>query len=211
MTANDEMINKPEDVENSAAPVTQEKSQKLTSVLKVVIPLIVILVCVAFVGVMLNSAIKNNSYIDGRFILAGNDTQNYIDIDSDGEFELVSGSSVQKGKWTLASGVMTFDMSGGNSYSGEFIDKKYMVMKDKAFLSGEIPDGETIEAEFESSDGVSYGFDTDGKFYIKEDGRNVEAGSYIIDGYFIIVTTEEESITYLKCKDGITPSYYQAS
>ena len=32
---------------------------------------------------MTNSAIKNHNYIDGRFILSGNDSSNYLDIESE--------------------------------------------------------------------------------------------------------------------------------
>lgn len=197
--------------ETDALPKSGRLGDKHIAIIKVAAPLLFIVICILIAGIMTNSAIKNHNYIDGKFILSGNDSSNYLDIESDGEYTFVSNGVSQSGRWSLNGGAITFVSSSGGSFSGKFINRKYIALRDESFLAGEIPDGEFIEAEVVSADGVSYGFETDGKFYKKEDGRYVEIGSYITDSCFIVITTEKGNITYLNCKDGITASFYQAS
>lgn len=184
-------------------------TRKQFELCKIFIPVAFIVLCAIVAWIMLGSALESGNNIDGRFeFLQGNET-NYIEMDSDGEYTKVSGEETQKGSWSISGTDMTFE-SGGKTIKGKFVDRKYIVLKDENFLSGNVESGEKIEAEVTASDGTVYGLDPEGKFYSKVDGAYMEIGSYIADGNFIIVTTAEGNITYLNCGDGITSVFYQA-
>lgn len=176
---------------------------------KILIPLAVIFICAIVLWVMLSSALESGNNIDGRFANSVNGGDQYIQMNSDGEYVLVSEGKKKEGKWSADGSLMTFK-SGDSILNGRFIDRKYIVFIDDNFLSGDVSSVGNGKAEVTAPDGTIYGFDPDGKYYCVVDGANTEIGSYIADGRFIIVTAAEGNVTYLNCGDGITSVFYQA-
>ena len=183
--------------------------QKSVGIFKVVLPLIFVGVCAFVMAILLNAKLEKGNNIDGRFVFFSNPESEYIQMDSNGGYELKRAGKKISGHWNLEGNSLTFTEKNGE-YEGKLVERKYIFFYDESFLRGEVPEGDEFDAEVTSSDGTLYGFSKDGKVYTVIDGSNTEIGSYISDGWFIIVTTKDGNITYLKTGDGITSDFYQA-
>lgn len=183
--------------------------KKHIGIYKIVIPLIFVIICAVVTSVMVNVKLENTKNIDGKFVLSVNPNDEYIDMDSDGEYVMKKSGKKNSGKWNLEGTKLSFK-SGSLSFEGGFVERKYIFFYDENFLSGQVPKGTEFDAELIAQDGTMYGFSSDGKVYSIIDGSNTEIGSYIADGLFIIVSAKDGNITYLNCGDGITSVFYQA-
>ncbi|MBE7049166.1 MAG: hypothetical protein E7394_00160 [Ruminococcaceae bacterium] len=183
--------------------------KKHIGVYQVVIPLIFVIVCAVVISVMINIQLENSNNIDGKFVLSSNPNAEYIDIDSNGEYVMQKDGEKSTGTWNLVGTKLAFKGDKA-TYEGGLVDRKYIFFYDENLLLGQVPKGTEFDAELISSDGTVYGFSSDGKVYSIIDGSNTEIGSYIADGLFIIISSEEENVTYLNCGDGITSVFYQA-
>lgn len=200
------------EAEAVAEPEKFALDPKKIAMYKVIIPLAVIFICTIVVVFMLNSAIKNAARIEGRFTLSQSGGSVYIDVDHDGNYTLSSNGTESKGILSMDGAKLEFISSDGEVLGANLIERKYIIFENAEFLKGEVPVGESaFDAEVVSDDGIAYGFRSNGSFYVAEDGRNTDLGSYITDGYFIVVTSNGTTTTYLNCGDGITSAFYQAS
>ncbi|MBQ4526490.1 MAG: hypothetical protein II998_00295 [Clostridia bacterium] len=177
-------------------------------VVRMVLPITVIAICAIFVFILMSNTMSVANNIEGKFEIVDVDSNNYINLESDGVFSM---SGDIKGKWTLDGNVLTFKASSGESFEGRFIDRKYIVLVDSNYYFGQIPSGDMVEAQLASQGGSIISLDADGNAYEGNDESNDTVGSYRIDGSFVIVTVNNVSTTYLKCGDGISPVFYQIS
>ena len=175
----------------------------------VILPLVFVALCALVMALMLNAKMKSAGNIDGKFVLSNNPEKGYLQIDSNGDYELHDSGKTSMGNWSISGTDLIFE-DKDSKYEGRFIERKYIFFYDDKFLAGEVPVGDDFEAEVTASDGTLYGFAKDGKVYSVVDGANTEIGNYIADGLFIIVTTKDGNVTYLNCGDGITSNFYQA-
>ncbi len=177
--------------------------------LKAIVPLCVVLVCIIITIILLCQSLSHVGNVDGTFVLYGSDST-FIKFDADGSYKTSSDLS-GGGKWRFEGNKIILASEGGNEKASVFIEQKYIAPLDDTFLYGQIPQGSLFDAEVKNEKGDAYIFKTDGRVYTKDDGRNLEFGTYITDGHFIIITTKDNSITYLNCGDGITDTFYKAS
>ncbi len=183
--------------------------QRRAGTLKVVVPLIFVVICAIIMSVMLSVKHEKSNNIDGRFVLSTDYEGAYLEMDSNGKYELYDSGKKTTGKWSLDGNNLTFE-DDEFTFEGKLLDRKYIFFYDAGFFKGDIPEGSEFDAEVTGADGTMYGFSKDGKVYLVTDGASTEIGNYIADGNFIIVTTKDENITYLNCGDGITSNFYQA-
>ncbi len=178
---------------------------------KILVPLAVIAICALITAVMISSSFSTSAGLDGTFVLSGSGGEAFIEFDAGGSYAMNADGEMSRGEWRFDDGKIAFNPSSGEKQTARFIERKYIAFDNSLFLAGEIPEGASFDAEVASKDGEVYTFKSDGKVYVTEDGRNSELGSYMIDGFFIIVTSDDESTTYLNCGDGITSEFYKAS
>jgi len=178
---------------------------------KILVPLAFIAICAIITAVMIASSFATSAGLDGTFVLSGLGGEEFIEFDAGGSYAMNTDGKVSRGEWYFDGGRIALEPSSGEKQTARFIERKYIAFDNSLFLAGQIPEGAAFDAEVASKDGEVYTFKTDGKVYVTEDGRNAELGSYMIDGFFIIVTSEAESTTYLNCGDGITSEFYKAS
>ena len=178
---------------------------------KILVPLAFIAICAIITAVMIASSFSTSAGLDGTFVLSGSDGEEFIEFDAGGSYAMNADGKVSRGEWRFDGGKVAFKPSSGEKQTARFIERKYIAFDNSQFWAGQIPAGSAFDAEVASKDGEVYTFKTDGKVYVTEDGRNRELGSYMVDGFFIIVTSEDESTTYLNCGDGITSEFYKAS
>ena len=184
--------------------VTLEESQ-----IKNLVPLCAVIVCAIITLILLCTSLSRVGNIDGTFMLYGS-SSSFIRFDRDGSYEAFADEK-EKGEWRFEDNKILFTSEDDTRKIAHFVDHKYIAPLDDTFLYGQIPKGSLFDADVSSGNGEAYTFKTDGKVYTTDDGRNTEFGTYMIDGHFIIVTTKNESITYLNCGDGITDVFYKAS
>lgn len=180
--------------------------------LKIIIPLIVVCVCGVVVYYMLQGVIADSNSVHGKFVSnASQDTGAYIIFDRDGSYiqrESENGSELS-GSWIMGNNGYTLTESeSGKSKTMYYIDSKYIAFDDENFLEGTVPEASLFDAEFVADDGTVYVFGSDGKCYTSEEGRNTELGTYMTDGMFIVITSENIAHTYLNCGDGITSVFF---
>ncbi|MBQ4631722.1 MAG: hypothetical protein IJB70_12155 [Clostridia bacterium] len=176
------------------------------ALLRMIIPLAAIAVCAVFVSGMISDTMKEANNIEGKFEIVDVNSQDYINLESDGTFDMADGS---EGTWTLSGNVFEFKKSSGKIVEGRLIDKKYIVLIDENFISGHVPDGDEIEASFNEQNGGVILLDSMGNARLTSNIGEETVGSYMIDSNFIIITVGNTNTTYLKCGDGITAVYYQ--
>lgn len=199
------------DIEQDEPPKKPKLSPRAVSVIKIVSPLAVIAVCAVIVFIMINGVISDVSGIAGRYELANTNKLSVVDVKDDMTYTHEdSVGNVESGKWAKDGEYLLFEPNIDiPSYYGKLINNSYLVFEDdKYFLNGEVPTTGTFDGEV-ASDTVSYGFKSDGSFYEIEDNKYDEIGSYVIDDCFITVTTDDGTVTYLNCGNGITSHYYQ--
>jgi len=202
--------NAPKSGNGYAGNYNSEKGPFVQRFIKTGVPLIFIAICIVVIAFLAVDAFKNANNIEGKFVKVGGSESEYIELEPDGEYTFSDNGASEKGCWKFDGAEFTFDSTSGSSFEGVMIQSKYMALKNEDFLKGEVPvNSKLVDASVESFDGKIYLFDSEGNFSSVEDGRNTKIGNYITDGNFIIVTIDEETITYLNCRDGITAVYYQ--
>ena len=183
--------------------------------LNIIIPSIVVLICAVAMCFMLFAETERAGAIYGKFVCnSSHKTDAYIVFDRDGSYSFYEseGAVPMNGTWDAATGKLVLtENTSGNSDIMYFVDGKYLAFDDENFLMGSVPDDSKFNADFTAEDGTVYTFESDGKCYTSEDGRNTELGRYITDGKFIVITIENTAHTYLNCGDGITPVYFTRS
>ena len=178
---------------------------------KIIVPLAVIAICALITAAMIFSSFSASAGLDGTFVRSLSGGSDFIEFASGGSYAMNSQGKVSRGEWRFDGNKIVLSQSSGKEQTARFIERKYIAFDNSHFFAGQIPTGASFDAEVASKDGEVYTFKSDGKVYVTEDGRNAELGSYMVDGFFIIVTSENQSITYLNCGDGITDEFYKAS
>ena len=178
---------------------------------KILAPLGVIAICAIITAVMIAVSVSTSAGLDGTFVLSGSGGEEFIKFDADGSYGMNYDGKVSRGEWYFDGDKLVLERSSGEKKTARFIERKYIAFDNALFMAGQIPAGSYFDAEVASKDAEVYTFKTDGKVYVTEDGRNRELGSYMVDGFFIIITSEEGSTTYLNCGDGITSEFYKVS
>ena len=181
-------------------------SAKLLTALRIAVPLVAVLVCAIFVFGMLGDTLNAVNNIEGKFEIVDVISNDYIDLNSDGTYTM-SGS--RKGKWSLEGAVFKFRQSTGETLEGRFVNRKYIVLVDEKFYSGEVSGESWIDASLIASDQSSILLNKEGVATAKYSDRSEQIGTYMIDGSFIVITLGDTNTTYIKCSDGISSVYYQ--
>ena len=96
--------------------------KKHIGIYKIVIPLIFVIICAVVTSVMVNVKLENTKNIDGKFVLSVNPNDEYIDMDSDGEYVMKKSGKKNSGKWNLEGTKLSFK-SGSLSFEGGFVER----------------------------------------------------------------------------------------
>ncbi len=198
---------------NNAKPAKSKEdfSSLIMKHLNIIIPSLVVVICAIAVFFLVQNEIKNSNGINGEFVCATEDSMSRIVFEKNGNYTFFEEniSSPEKGEWKAdSSKIILTNGETGKSESAYIIDNKYIAFNDDDFLEGPVPDKNLFDAQFTAKDGTVYIFDSNGKCFTSEDGRNTELGGYITDGSFVVITIDSEAHTYLNCKDGLTPVFY---
>ena len=180
-------------------------TNKQFSLLTLAIPLAFIALCLLLTVIFVSNTVSNINNIDATFKMA-NSESGEITLNSDNTFTMPDNNL--SGKWTINNGKITFMPNGKESFEGEYIDQKYIVIKDDNFFYGDISKHEVFDATLTDSKGNMYEFKSDKNFYQVKDTRSTLIGSYIVDDNFIVVTKGSETLTFIKCQGGMTNVYY---
>lgn len=180
-------------------------TNKQFSLFSVMLPIAFIALCLILTIIFVSNTVSNINNIDATFKMTNSDKT--ISLNKDNTFEMSEDNL--KGSWSIQNGKITFMPNSSESFEAQYIDSKYIVIKDDNFFYGEIGTNEVFDATLTDSKGNMYEFKSDKNFYEVNDSRSSLIGSYIVDENFIIVTKGDETLTFIKCQGGITQDYYQ--